>query len=209
MKKRIICFGDSNTWGYIPAVGSRYPEGVRWTSLLGEYLDCTVIEEGLNGRTTVFRDSFAPFVTGSSYIEACVLSHRPTDLLIIMLGTNDMKTYFSNSPDASARGSIKIALMAKAVSPELKILLISPPPIGQHITQLDPDLGMMAQLEQTSIENSWKLGALLKTHAEMCGFWFMDAAEYVSVSAADAVHLDENGHKLLAKAIADKVREII
>lgn len=54
MKKRILCFGDSNTWGFTPITGERYPEGVRWTSLLGEYTGAQIIEEGLNGRTMHF-----------------------------------------------------------------------------------------------------------------------------------------------------------
>lgn len=56
MKKRILCFGDSNTWGFTPITGERYPEGVRWTSLLGEYTGAQIIEEGLNGRTSIFDD---------------------------------------------------------------------------------------------------------------------------------------------------------
>ena len=56
MKKRIVCFGDSNTWGYIPVTGERYDETIRWPARLQEMLGyerCTVVEEGLTGRTTV------------------------------------------------------------------------------------------------------------------------------------------------------------
>ena len=203
MKKRVICFGDSLTWGFIPAQGGRYPEGVRWTSLLARHLDCTVIEEGLNGRTSVFRDPLFPCGTGSDYIQACVLSHCPADLLIVMLGINDMKTYLCNCPDASAKGVITVAAMAREVAPSLATLIVAPPPIGRHITQLDPALGMMAQLDESSIENSWKLGQCIQLQAELAGLNFMNAGDYVSASSADAVHLDAEGHKNLARAIAD------
>lgn len=207
-KKRIICFGDSLTWGYIPAVGERYPEGVRWTSLLAEYTGCTVIEEGLSGRTSVFKDPLLPFGTGSDYIQACVMSHSPADLLIIMLGTNDMKTYVCNCAEASARGVATVACMALEVAPELKVLIVSPPPIGRHITQLDPSLGMMSELNQDSVDNSWKIAECLRMQAELYGFYFMDAGDYTRASAEDAVHLDKNGSRALARAIAGKVDEI-
>ena len=207
--KKIICFGDSLTWGYIPAKGGRYSEEVRWTALLQKQLGCTVIEEGLNGRTSIFRDPLLPFGTGADYIQACVLSHSPADLLIIMLGINDMKTYICNCLDASTSGIITLASMVREVAPDMKILIVSPPPIGRHITELDPELGMMAQLNEESIQNSWELGRLLKVKAEIAGIPFMDAAEYVSASAADAVHLDEEGHRKLAQAIAAKISEII
>lgn len=204
-----MCFGDSLTWGYTPVTGERYPEGVRWTSLLGDLLHCVVIEEGLNGRTTVFKDSLFPFLTGADYIQACVLSHSPLDLLIIMLGINDMKPYICNVPDASARGSVSLAHMAKAVQPGLDIVLVSPPPIGRHITELDPELGMMAQLNQESIEHSWQLGGYMKLHAEDAGFYFLDAADFVTASEADAVHLDKEANRQLAQAIANKIRSTL
>lgn len=96
MKKRILCFGDSNTWGYM-VTGGRFDEDVRWPmrlqTLLGE--DFRVIEEGFNGRTCVFDDPVeGGYKSGLDYLPACVMSHSPLDLVIIMLGTNDMKKRF-------------------------------------------------------------------------------------------------------------------
>ena len=206
--KKIICFGDSLTWGYIPVSGGRYPEGVRWPSLLGQYLDCTVVEEGLNGRTSVFRDPLAPWGTGADYIQACVLSHLPADLLILMLGTNDLKTYLCNCPDACAGGVVAVANLARAAAPQLPILILAPPPIGRHITQLDPALGMMAQLNEQSIENSWKLGNAIQSRAQLAGFAFLDTGAFVSASQADAVHLDEQGHRTLAQALSGQIADL-
>lgn len=204
MDKRILCFGDSNTWGYTAVTGERHPEGVRWTSLLKEKLGCTVIEEGLNGRTSAFPDRLLPYGTGTDYIQACVASQAPLDLLIIMLGTNDMKYYVCNCADASAKGVMMVGNLAKAILPELKILIISPAPIGRF----RPELGAMMQLNIDSIENSWKLADRLKEQAELNGFYFMDAAEYAEVSKEDAVHLDAENHAKLADAVAKKVKEI-
>ena len=59
--KQILAFGDSNTWGLIPGTGERYPEHIRWTGILRKAvtkLGYTVLEDGVCGRTTVFRDPF-------------------------------------------------------------------------------------------------------------------------------------------------------
>ncbi len=207
MNKRILCFGDSNTWGYCPATGERYPETVRWTGKLAELTGDTVIEEGLNGRTSIFPDPLLPWGTGNSYIEACVCSHQPIDLLIIMLGTNDMKTYVCNCPDASAKGIAQLAVMARRAlgNAKLEVLLIASPAIGEWAVEIE---STMLQLNEESIANSRRLAAYLKEQARLCKCHFMDASEYVDACAEDAVHLSEEAHEKLANAVKDKVSEI-
>ena len=95
-KIRIVCFGDSNTWGYNPHTATRYPEDVRWTGLLQEMLgnDYKVIEEGQNGRTIATDDPCEGERNGIKVIVPCIESQKPFDLLILMLGTNDLKGKF-------------------------------------------------------------------------------------------------------------------
>ena len=110
MKKHIVCFGDSNTHGYCadPADcadhGIRFNENERWTrrlqTLLGE--EYLVTEEGLSGRTTCFDDPIHEGLSGISYITPCLKSHEFVDLLVIMLGTNDVKERFASSAASSA-----------------------------------------------------------------------------------------------------------
>ncbi|MBQ9959278.1 MAG: acylhydrolase, partial [Oscillospiraceae bacterium] len=96
MEKRILCYGDSNTWGYIGGVGERFGRDVRWTGRLQTLLgsDYTVIEEGLNSRTTVWDDPVEMHKNGYTYLMPCLQTHRPLDLVIIMLGTNDLERRF-------------------------------------------------------------------------------------------------------------------
>lgn len=104
MVKRILCFGDSNTYGYIPGGnGRRYGPDVRWTGLLSAWLkpECLIIEEGLPGRTTVFEDPILPGRKGSDYFYPCLWSHAPLDMLLLMLGTNDCKMRFGASAKES------------------------------------------------------------------------------------------------------------
>ena len=79
----IVAYGDSNTWGYDPAAGARFPAGVRWTGVMSAALgaDFRVIEEGLNGRTSVFDDPIEPYRNGLDYLPPCLLSHAPLDLI--------------------------------------------------------------------------------------------------------------------------------
>lgn len=105
--KHVICFGDSNTHGYCgdpaefdglpqPSGSMRYSESSRWPRLLQDKLgeDYLILDEGLNGRTTVFEDPYRQGLTGAGYIWPCLMSHKPVDLLILMLGTNDAKEWY-------------------------------------------------------------------------------------------------------------------
>ena len=97
MVKKILCYGDSNTWGYNPHTELRYPRAVRWTGVLQRGLGPAyhVIEEGLNGRTTVWDDPIEGYKSGKEYLVPCLETHKPMDLVVIMLGTNDLKHRFS------------------------------------------------------------------------------------------------------------------
>jgi lysophospholipase L1-like esterase len=87
--KTILCYGDSNTWGYAPGTGKRYLRHERWTGVLQQLLgsNAVVIEEGLNGRTTTLDDPTKPFRNGKDYLIPCLDSHAPLDLVVLMLGT--------------------------------------------------------------------------------------------------------------------------
>ena len=103
--KRILCFGDSNTWGLIPGTKERYPGEVRWTGLVQNKLDDTkIIEEGLCGRTTVFEDEIRPFRKGVDTLPLILESASPLDGVIIMLGTNDCKAYYNANPHIIGKG---------------------------------------------------------------------------------------------------------
>ncbi|MEO1797934.1 MAG: GDSL-type esterase/lipase family protein, partial [Pseudomonadota bacterium] len=113
-EKRIMCFGDSLTWGWIPVAEgvptTRYPAEVRWTGVLKAALGegTTIIEEGLSARTTMLSDPTDPRLDGSAYLPSALASHLPLDLVILMLGTNDTKAYFHRTPFEIAAGMSKL-----------------------------------------------------------------------------------------------------
>ena len=136
--KVILCFGDSNTWGYDPATKSRFPRDVRWTGVLRNALgeEYLVIEEGLNGRTTVWNDPIEGYKNGREYLIPCLETHKPIDLVVIMLGTNDLKKRFSVSAFdiANSTGVLADTVKKSAAGPNdgvPPILLLAPPPLAK------------------------------------------------------------------------------
>ena len=113
----IVAYGNSNTWGYDPAIGARFAPDVRWTGIMQRALGPAhkVIEEGLNGRTTVHDDPIEPHRNGLTYLTPCLLSHAPLDLVIISLGCNDLKHRFWLTPGDIALGAERLALTAKSL----------------------------------------------------------------------------------------------
>ncbi|MDO4265877.1 MAG: SGNH/GDSL hydrolase family protein [Eubacteriales bacterium] len=206
-KKRIVCFGDSNTWGYDAVTNGRFPDEVRWTGKLQEILGdkYTVIEEGLSGRTTVFEDPLNEGLNGLSYLYPCLMSHAPVDYLIIMLGTNDCKERFSATPKNIADGLkrlIKKAKITEAWSAKPQILIISPGAIEEACEQ-SPVAGEMGCCS----EKSRGLAAEYEKCAVEFDCDFLDADPYVSMNHIDYMHLTAESHTMLAEKIGEIIRK--
>lgn len=214
MKKRVICFGDSNTWGYIPVTGQRYDETIRWPARLQEklgYKDYTVVEEGLTGRTTVFDDPFDPELNGLKTMPAILRSAAPIDMLVFMLGTNDFQSNIpAGNPISTARAVQYMLETARSLGVDrpgekMKILLISPVEITEdRLTFKENDV-----TDQTSINNSRKLGKHLRIVADQLGVEFIDAAKYIKPGKVDGVHLDEAGHAKMAELVYEMVHTML
>ncbi|RBP65335.1 lysophospholipase L1-like esterase [Alkalibaculum bacchi] len=215
IKKRILCYGDSNTFGFVPLTGRRYTKKERWTGVLQQLLgsDYKIIEEGLCGRTTVFDDPFDSNRNGRKMIIPCIETHQPLDLIIIMLGSNDLKKEFNAEPSDIARGVRELAKMAIEWLREnsnanacTKILLVSPIHIGKAIeTSL---FGEEFEYVE-SYEKCLQLASQFQMIAEELGVEFMDAALAAKPSEEDGLHLTKEEHRNLADAFAKRVKEIV
>ena len=136
--KQILCFGDSNTWGYDGESRERLPWGVRWTSLLQEKLnkeEYRVIEEGLCGRTTVFEDPLRDGKKGTALLPTLLETHAQADVITLMLGTNDCKTVFGASADVIGKGITRLLDQIQEYAPRAKVLLMSPIYLGEKVWQ--------------------------------------------------------------------------
>ncbi len=206
--KNILCFGDSNTWGYEPGTGQRFAFDVRWTGVLQHSLDTgyRVIEGGLNGRTTIFEDETRDYRNGISLLPAFLESHSPLDLVIIMLGTNDLKTFFDMPVSEIAQGAKMLCeTILKhhyTVGQCPQILLVSPSLVEEMPPEDDKEfIGAIAKSRQFATH--------YKSVADALNVHFFDAAQVIKTSVIDGVHWDPCQHGAFGKAIADAVVEIV
>jgi len=207
--KTILCFGDSNTWGWDPSKCTRYGRNERWPGIMRNELgpDYEIIEEGLPGRTTVFDDPIeGVFKNGSTYLQPCLESHQPVKLVIIMLGTNDLKIRFSASAFDIANGAGVLVDMIKSSSAgpgnaAPQILLLAPPPLGQ--------LGDFDDMFRDAPEKSLKFAHQYERVARERNCHFLDLSGIVTTSDVDGVHLDKAEHVKLGTAVAEYVKKLI
>ncbi len=207
--KTILCYGDSNTYGYNPANGMRYPKNVRWPGCLGILLgnEYEVIEEGCNGRTTVFDDPIEGWKNGLDYLRPCLNTHKPIDLVIMMLGSNDLKEVFGAEAKDSAAGAATLVDVIIKFTEEKqgfvpKIILVSPPEIGPGIASSPFSLSF----SEKAIEKSRAFSGEFRKVADKFGCIFVDAAEHISPSKTDSLHLMPEAHRKLAEVLAETVR---
>ena len=206
--KTILCYGDSNTYGYNPTNGMRYSKNIRWTGRLQEMLgeEYRIIEEGCNGRTTVFDDIMEPWKNGLPYLKPCLNTHKPLDIIILMLGSNDLKESLHATPKEIANGAgllvdIMHDFLAEKQGFVPKIILVSPPEIGEGIIN-SPFYGSFLE---DSIERSREFPKYYGEIAKEKGCIFVKASDYVSPSEVDSLHLSPEGHKALAEAFYDVI----
>lgn len=200
-KISVLCYGDSNTYGYDPYTGSRYPYEKRWTTILDEMLGdrYEVISEGLNGRTTAYDRPGAAWKNGIMSFAACLGTHKPVDYLIIMLGTNDCNAGLALSAEQIANGMETLVNAAEKESPGLQgyvpeIIVAAPAAIQGNI-EMSP---FAYELTTESVQKSHDIGPMYKEITEKHGVLFADATTGIEVSA-DCEHLTEEGHRQMAE----------
>ena len=208
--KRILCFGDSNTYGTSPS-GGRYDD--RWPVALARELGegYTVIEEGFGGRTIAMDDPVeGGYKSAVEYAVPCLGSHSPLDMVIVMLGTNDSKERFGLSAAAIGQEMEVLVKRIKSFSMTEKgtapqVLIVSPPAVGSAImrTMIGGVFG------PKSHEVTLALPDVFARVAKLMQCRFFDANSVCRVSDADQVHMEAEGHIKLARALAAEVKRIL
>ena len=217
MKKQIVCFGDSNTYGHCADPGDsrngcdRFDESERWPRLLQARLGAgyAVAEDGLRGRTTAFPDPRHENMSGLEAIDGPLTANAPVDLLIIMLGTNDTKERLGIAPSDTADAMERLIRKARSIpcwrGGTPKILLISPP----HILPEEACLPGGTPPDKSSVEKSRVLSGYLEAVARKTGCAFLDAQGVAEFNRLDGKHLTARGHQNLADKIAEILTEVI
>lgn len=207
----ILCYGDSNTYGYDPHTGGRYDESIRWPSRLQSYLgdEYKIIEAGLNGRTTAYDDPNMPGVNAMKTVEDDLKEYDQLDMIAIMLGTNDLKEFIGAEVNEIAEGVEKLMLKMKSIMNAKQgkdpiFLIMCPPEIGSAI-RLSHFYG---EYIETAIAKSRMFPSFYRQMAVKNGCMFFDSSEWVKASEADAVHLNVADHVLIAEKVYDIISGI-
>jgi len=207
----IVCFGDSNTHGSDPRSTGRLGPDVRWPGVLRRELGpgFEVVEEGLPGRTTAVDDPLSPGRDGSALLQPILWTHEPVDLVIVMLGTNDLKVTLRPDPARVAHGAARLVDLARqslagpGETPPL-VLLVAPVPLAAP-----SDSAELWGFDERSIELSRDLARRYRVIArDTPGVAFFDAGSVATVSRADGVHLDPEAHAAIGQALAAEVRRL-
>ncbi|PIZ03451.1 MAG: hydrolase [Gammaproteobacteria bacterium CG_4_10_14_0_8_um_filter_38_16] len=219
--KNILCYGDSNTWGFVAGkfdmktmYMERYPRDIRWTGRLQKLLgdDFYVIEEGLNGRTTNLEGIDPPDRNGKTYLLPCLYTHSPLDLVVLMLGCNDLKNVYGRTAEDIANGAAELIQMiqstkyGKDMQSPPKILLVGYPAIAHDkagINYGDKDLFKDAVIR--SKQFNFYFSAVAKKY----GCHYFDMEPHITMSEVDGIHLDEKGHGLFADFISVEIKKVL
>jgi lysophospholipase L1-like esterase len=204
----VMCFGDSNTHGTPPITElgryERFGGGQRWPSLLTGH---EVIEEGLPGRTAMYDDPvMGAHMNGQAGLKIALESHGPIDVLLLMLGTNDVKARFTSTPEQVVGGIASLLDIAQHRLMQerhggFQTLLICPPPVVE--------VGPIRHEFWGGAARSAALPPLYQALAKARGIGFLDAAAVIAVSPIDGVHFGIEEHAKLATAVQEKLAGLV
>jgi len=209
----VLCYGDSNTWGHEASTKERLGRWDRWPGVLQRELGDAVhvIEEGQNGRTTVFDVAFEPNRNGLSYLPVSLRTHAPLDLVIIALGANDLFVPGANAYHAG-HGAMTLAevVLASDAGPggrSPKVLVLVPPPfapLGAWDQGESPD----AESESQRFDRAFADAAAVYAE-DGIDIPLLELRGHVTSSPIDGIHLEADGHRAIGRTVAATVRELL
>jgi lysophospholipase L1-like esterase len=205
--KTILCFGDSNTFGEVAGTLGRFEYRERWTGVMAAMLGggYHVIEEGLNGRTTVHEDPYSEGLCGLAAVTPLMMSHRPLDAMIVMLGTNDTKQRFCYHAQLIAKGMARLLTKAEqtpAWKDKPNIILVAPAPI----LPVYAERRLATEFGPGADEKSREIAAFYRQLAAERGILFCDAGTVAAPSPDDGIHLNAESHAALAGALVKIIK---
>ncbi len=210
--KTVLCYGDSLTWGSVPGKAQRHALEDRWPEALAATLGnrVQVISDGLRGRSTAYDEHLADCDRNGARILPTVLyAHAPVDLVILMLGSNDLKPGVAGTAIAAMQGMRRCVEIVKNHAPRLAgqgpadVLIVAPPPM---VETADPFYaGMLAG----GVEQSAMMASLYGDLADEMDCGFFDAGSVATASPVDGIHLDAAGTRAIGKALAPMVHVML
>lgn len=201
--KKIICYGDSNTFGFNPKNGNRYDENTRWTGVLSHILsnEYEVKEEGCNNRTGFFENSDGVFQSGQIYLPQCLEKNKNFDIFIFALGTNDLQKFYTIDEKVVKEGLKNLISYINKINSGIRIILITPVLLNE--TALSGTFSY--QFDKKSIELSFWIQDIYKNFAVENEIEMLNLNEFVVPSTIDGLHFEPKEHTIIAKVIAKQI----
>ncbi len=199
MREIVLCFGDSNTWGYVPGRGLRHPKDIRWPGVLQSCLgrEYEIVEEGMNGRTVFSYYPDGNPLNGCEYLSACMqaYSSSPIAILILYLGINDIFCDRGVTATEIAERLGETITLAGQTNSIGQIVLMSPLSVNEQIE--------FASLYELEIKRAKQFSDSFRSKAMDLGCLFVDPAKVINASELDGVHIDGENHVKLGKHLCD------
>ena len=201
----ILCFGDSNTFGFIPGNGERYKKDERWSGIISNLLDSdyAVTEAGCNNRTAFSNNPAGDLFTGTKAIVPYLKNHDDWDLIILAVGANDLQFAYNVSINEFYEG-MKSFIQLVHSHTKAQILLVCPSSIKKNV--LNSFFSQM--FDETSIEKSLHLPEIYEKLAKEQNLYYIDLNSISETSDDDGLHYTKQGHKKIAQAITKKIKKI-
>lgn len=204
--KKILCYGDSNTYGFTPETCGRYKKNERWSGILSTLLgtDFEVIEEGMNNRTGFFKNSNGLMQSGSEYLPIVLGKYEKFDICILSLGTNDLQFFFDLDENMVEIGLTKLVQILRNSNQNMQIIIIPPVKIKANIIN-----GMfVSQFDLNSVKRGEKVFHKYLEFAKKENCFYLDLNEFVTPSEIDGLHYDVKSHRIIAEKIANLIKTI-
>lgn len=204
--KKILCYGDSNTFGFIPKICGRYDKNTRWSGRLSELLkdNYEVIEEGMNNRTGFFKNPEGLKQSGGEYLSIYLQNHKDIDICILALGTNDAQFFYNLDRKSAELGLMNLISAIREVNSDTKIVIVPPVKITENILYS----GFAMMFNSDSIEKIREVFEVFKIVADKENCYYFDFNEIVSPSQEDGIHYSEASHKIIADKLSEYILKI-
>ncbi len=201
--KKVLCFGDSNTFGFIPKNGGRYSKNERWSGILSEISkqEFEIIEAGCNNRTCVAKN-----VQGIEYIGVKILSKyvkEDIDTVILALGINDVQFLYDVTVDNIKNGMEELINISKTINPNIEIVIVSPNSVTEDIF----NGYFVCQFNETSIEKSKQISEKYFELSKKYNCKFLDLNKIAKVSKFDGLHYEKEEHEKIAKKMYEILKK--
>ena len=205
--KKVLCFGDSNTYGFIPQSGLRYDKNTRWTGILQSLCgsDFSIIEGGCNNRTAFVDNPAGAEQTGYKILPE-YFTKDYFDIVVLAIGINDLQLFFRPTLEEFEQGIEKLIKITKDLSPNAKIILVCP----SKLDLAGIKSGVFSfQFDEISVEKSYHLPQIYKKLAEKYACELVDLNEIVKVSPLDGLHFSAESHKTIAENLYKNLKQTI